>query len=120
MSDSGQEPRDWRFYVEDMIEFAEQAAAYAEGLDKQAFTADARTYDATLRNIELIGEAATHVPEWVREAYPEIEWRQIVATRNRVAHAYLGIDQDVIWTIVQSDIPDLLAALRRLLDQERA
>lgn len=52
--------RDWRLYVRDMIEFAEQAVGYAEGLDQLAFTSDRRTYDATLRNIELIGEAATH------------------------------------------------------------
>ena len=62
MSDLDVETRDWRLSVQDMIEFAEQAVAYAEGLDQRAFTADRRTYDATLRNIELLGEAATHVP----------------------------------------------------------
>ena len=120
MSDPDQETRDWRLYVQDMIEFAEQAVAYTEGLDQQAFTTDRRTYDATLRNIELIGEAATHVPESVHETHPQIEWRQVVATRNRVAHAYMGIDDDVIWDILQTDIPDLLTALRRLLEEEQA
>ena len=120
MSDPDDETRDWRLYVQDMIEFGERAVAYAQGLDQQAFTADRRTYDATLRNIELLGEAATHVPESVREACPQIEWRQVVATRNRVAHAYMGIDDDVIWDIIQTDIPDLLAALRKLLEEEQA
>ena len=69
---------------------------------------------------ELIGEAATHVPARVRQAYPGIEWQRIVATRNRVAHAYLGIDDDVIWDIIQTDLPELLDALRLLLEQERA
>ena len=112
--------RDWRLSVEDMIEFGQRVAAYAHGMDQEAFIADGRTYDATLRNIELIGEAATHVPARVRLANPGIEWRRIVATRNRVAHAYLGIDDDVIWDIIQTDIPELLVALRRLLEQERA
>ena len=102
MSDPDEESRDWRLYVQDMIEFGERAVAYAEGLDQQAFITDRRTYDATLRNIELIGEAAAHVPERVREAHPQIEWRQVMATRNRVAHAYMGIDDDVIWDIVRS------------------
>ncbi len=120
MSDPDEETRDWRLYVQDMIEFGERAVAYAEGLDQQAFTTDRRTYDATMRNIELIGEAATHVPEGVRGAQPQIGWRQVMATRNRVAHAYMGIDDDVIWDIIQTDIPDLLAALRKLLEEEQA
>ena len=109
--------RGWRPYVQDMIEFGERVTAYVEGLDQRAFTADQRTYDATLRNVELLGEAATHVPQSVREAHPEIAWRQIIGTRNRVAHGYLGIDDDVIWDIIRTDIPDLLAALRRLFNE---
>ena len=106
--------RDWRLYVLDMIKFAERVLAYTDGLNRKTFTADYRTYDATLRNIELIGEAATHIPHDIREAHPEVEWRRIVATRNRLAHVYLGIDDDVVWDIVQTDIPDLLAKLRHL------
>ena len=112
--------RDWRLYVEDMVEFAQQAASYAPGMDREAFIADRRTYDATLRNIELIGEAASHVRAQAHRAYPEMERQRIVATRHRVSHAHLGIDDDVIWDIVQTEIPELLVALRRLLEQERA
>ena len=73
------------------------------------------TYDATLRNMELIGEAATHVPDEIRKKHPEIQWRSIVATRNRLAHGYLGTDDDIIWDIIQNDITELLPALRNLL-----
>lgn len=66
-----------------------------------------------MRNLELIGEAATHVPDGVRQAHPEIPWRLIIATRNQLIHAYLGIDNDTIWSIVQDDIPALLAVLER-------
>ena len=89
---------------------------YTDSLDLDAFINDSLIYDATLRNIELIGEAATHVPDEVREAHPEIQWRQIIGTRNQVAHAYLGLDNDVIWDIICTDIPDLLPALRNLLN----
>ena len=97
-----------------MIEFAEKVRSYTKGMDQEGFIPDTRTYDATLRNVELVGEAATHVPRHVREAHPEIEWRRIVATRNRVAHGYLGIDDDVVWDLIQTDIPDLLPKLRSL------
>lgn len=99
---SEQMQREWRFYIDDMVGFCRKALAYTEGLK----------YDATLRNIELIGEAATHVPESVRLAHPEIAWRKVIATRNRLIHGYLGIDNDVLWSIVESDIPLLLEQLQ--------
>ena len=114
MSESGLGERKWRFYLDDMLGFARKVLTYTAGLDQQAFVADSRTYDATVRNLELVGEAATRVPEAVRAAHPEIPWRQIVATRNRLIHAYLGIDNDTLWSVIQDDIPELLAALERL------
>jgi len=104
--------REWRFYIGDMIEFAEKALMYTEGLDQRSFVDNGLTYDATLRNLELIGEAATHVPEDVRDAYPKIPWRMIIATRNRLIHGYLGIDDDTLWSIIQDDLPELLEQLR--------
>jgi len=62
----------------------------------------------------LIGEAATHIPAEIRAANPQIPWRQIIATRNRLIHGYLGIDDDTLWSIVEADIPALLLALRAL------
>ncbi len=116
MYDADHEARGWRFYIQDMIEFSQKVLSYTDGLDQDAFITDGLTYDATLRNLELIGEAATHIPSEVREAHPQIQWRSIIGTRNRVAHGYLGIDDDVIWDIIQTDIPNLLPALRNLLD----
>jgi uncharacterized protein with HEPN domain len=103
MSDTPQ--RLWRFYVDDMIQFAEKVLAYTNGLDQAGFVANELHYDATLRNLELIGEAATHIPDSVRVAYPHIPWRLIIATRNRLIHGYLGIDNDTLWSIVQDNIP---------------
>lgn len=105
-------PREWHFYIDDMIGFAEKVIAYTAGLDQASFVANALQYDATVRNLELIGEAATHVPEAVRAACPQVPWRMIVATRNRLIHGYLGIDNDTLWSIVAFDVPALLASLR--------
>ena len=116
MSDANQEARSWRLYIQDMIEFGGKVLSYTDGLDQDTFIAETLVYDATLRNLELIGEAATHIPSEVREAHPEIQWRRIIATRNRLAHGYSGIDDDVIWNIIQGDVPKLLPALRKLLD----
>ena len=112
MSDFG--PREWRFYIDDMIGFAENVISYTDGLDQATFVARRLNYDATLRNLELIGEAATHLPESVCADNPRIPWRLIIATRNRLIHGYLGIDNDTVWSIIQNDIPALLPDLRAL------
>ncbi len=120
MSERGDGTRHWRLYVQDMIDFALRVVRYTDGFEQDAFTSNGRTYDATLRNLQLIGEAATHVPNEVREANPQIKWRQVIATRNRLAHAYLGLDDDVIWDIIQTDLPDLLVQATRLLEEEQS
>jgi uncharacterized protein with HEPN domain len=109
--------REWRFYLDDMIGFAENVIAYTDGLDQAAFVASGLNYDATLRNLELIGEAATRIPDAVRAANPQLQWRLIIATRNRLIRGYLGIDNDTLWSIVQSDIPTLLPQLLELRDR---
>lgn len=106
--------REWRFYVKDMIGFCERVLHFNQGVHRAEFAIEPMRYDATVRNIELVGEAATHIPEAVRLAHPEIPWRMVIATRNKLIHGYSGIDDDVLWSIVASDIPALLPNLRRL------
>ena len=97
--------REWRFYLEDMIRFSEKVLTYTHGMDQDAFVGSGLTYDATLRNLELIGEAATHVPDEVRAAHPDIPWRMVVALRNRLIHGYLGVDDDTVWSVIKDDVP---------------
>ena len=115
MCDAGRKGRPWRFYIQDMIDFGEKVLAYTEGLDQEAFIADGLTYDATLRNLQLIGEAATHIPDEVRQAHSEIPWHAIIGTRNRLAHSYLAISDSIIWGVIQEAVPELLPALRNVL-----
>jgi len=109
--------REWRFYLDDMIGFAEKVMANTDGLDQSAFVASSLNYDATVRNLELIGEAATRIPDVVRNANPQLPWRLIIATRNRLLHGYLGIDNDTLWSIIRDDIPALLPKLKALRKQ---
>lgn len=116
MSESESPPREWQFYLQDMIRFAHNVQSYTQGLDQTAFIASGINYDATLRNLELIGEAATHVPKAIQTQHTEIPWRLVIATRNRLIHGYLGIDDDTVWSIIKDDVPILLKALEQLLN----
>lgn len=106
--------REWRFYLADMISFAEKVLVYTEGLDQTAFVASGLNYDATVRNLELIGEAATHIPVEIQEKHSAVPWRQVIATRNRLIHGYLGIDNDTLWSIIKDDVPVLIMRLRQI------
>lgn len=109
--------REWRFYIDDMIDFSQKVLTYTDGLDLDSFVESGLNYDATLRNIELIGEAATHIPAEIRADHPEVPWRMIIATRNRVIHGYLGIDNDILWSIICDEIPALLSLLKSIKEK---
>ena len=106
--------REWRFYIDDMIGFCERVLDFTRHVDQVQFESDCMRFDATVRNIELIGEAAIHIPLEVRQSAPSVPWRMVIATRNRLIHGYLGIDNDTLWSIVETDIPVLLVSLREL------
>ena len=106
--------REWRFYIKDMLECCEKIVSYTDGMTQEAFEASNLTYDATLRNIELIGEAATHIPTDIREEHSDIPWRMIIAARNQLIHGYLGIDNDIVWSIIETEIPELIKQLHRI------
>jgi len=114
MSDGEHSLREWFFYISDMIDFAEKVLTYTEDMDQFSFTGSGINYDAVLRNLELIGEAARHIPDSVRQSHPDIPWRRVIATRNRLIHAYLGIDNDIIWSIIRDDVPSLLTELKQI------
>lgn len=111
--------REWRFYIEDMLGFVQRVQRYTQGLEQAGFVDNDLAYDATIRNLELIGEAATHIPAEIRQAHPEIPWRLVIATRNRLIHGYLGIDDDTLWSIIQDDIPGLLDGLNLFAERWR-
>lgn len=64
--------REWHFYLDDMIAFAEKEVTYSEGFDQERFTVSGLNYDAVVRKLEMIGESATHIPADIRESQPQI------------------------------------------------
>jgi len=109
--------REWLFYISDMLKFSQNVVTYSDGLEQTAFEQSGLNYDATVRNLELIGEAARHIPDAIRSEHSNIPWRQMVATRNQLIHGYLGIDNDILWNIIKKDIPALMPELEALKAQ---
>jgi uncharacterized protein with HEPN domain len=103
--------REWQLYLSDLREAAEKVIRYSEGMNNIEFAGNELIRDAVLRNLEIIGEAAKHIPKGVRAEVPDIDWRRIVGFRDVVAHAYFGIDEAILWDIVSAKVPQLVDAL---------
>ena len=100
-------PRDFRLYLDDILDAIHQIRTYMTDCDEDAFSSDRKTQDAVIRNLEIIGEAAGNLPEQFLESAPEIEWRKIKGLRNILAHEYFGINIPIILDVVQNKLGPL-------------
>ncbi len=107
--------RDYELYLEDILKACSRILRYTNGFDFNRFVNDDLVYDAVLRNIEIIGEAAKNVPGGIRREHPEIDWRRIAGMRDIVAHRYFSIHDEIVWDVVQNKIPELQIAIRRII-----
>ena len=109
---------DYRQRLEDIGESCAKILRFTSGMSYDEFVEDEKTYDAVVRNLEIIGEAAKNVPDDVRLKYPGIEWRKIAGLRDIIAHEYFGIDNDILWDIIQSKVEALQGEVRRIMGSE--
>lgn len=91
-------------HIQDAIRKIED---YARKTSYEEFLKSEWDQDAVIRNLEIIGEAINNIDPQVRDLHPSIPWRKIIALRNTLIHAYFGIDLDLVWKIVEKDIPEL-------------
>lgn len=101
-----------------MLDAAQKTLQFADGRQREDLDRDEMFMLAIVRLIEVIGEAAKHVSGDVKEAAPEVPWRQITGTRNRLIHGYFDVDLDIIWQIVTNDLPPLIEHLESMLTSD--
>lgn len=107
--------RDNDILLEDILNAIEKALRYTEGFSLKRFVNDEKTVDAVARNIEVIGEATTKLPDEIKDQFPMVEWRRIKGMHNRIVHEYFGIDVGILWTIVTDHLPVLKNQIQDIL-----
>lgn len=106
--------RDNRFRLQDILDAIDRISSYVEGMTYEDFLADRKTQDAVTRNVEIIGEAARSLSEQFKQEHSSIPWQDIVGMRNVIVHHYFGILPDVVWDVIENELPTLRSQLAKL------
>lgn len=103
--------------LKDILDAANKIVKFTEGMDFQKFLEDDKTQDACIRNFEIMGEAARHVSEKTMLGNSEIEWRKISNYRNLLIHEYFGVNLEIVWDIIETELDDTIYFLNRIIEE---
>ena len=109
--------RNYNLYLQDIVPATDRIASYIEGVTCSEFETDQMRIDAVIRNLQIIGEAVKRIPDSIREGYPSVPWHNIAGLRNRVTHVYFNVDIDIIWDVVQFELPMLKTRIQQLIEE---
>lgn len=110
--------RDYRLFLNDILDSIEKIEEYTSGMDFRKFTSNQMAIDAVIRNFEIIGEAAKNIPDDVQTKYPSVPWNKMKAMRNIVIHEYFGVDVNITWKTIRKSLPNLKAKVLEAVERE--
>ena len=110
--------RDFRLYCADILDSGSAILEFVKGLAFEEFCNDRKTYSAVIREFEIVGEAVGKLPEELRRSHQDVEWQDVKDFRNLLIHEYFGVDLEIVWKIIQDDLPVLMDTVRKIMRTE--
>ena len=107
--------RDYRDFLQDILAACRSIIGFTQGMTLDTYLADEKTRYAVMRGYEIMGEAVRHLPDAIKSANPDIPWATMAAVRNRIVHAYFGIDDTILFTTIDAELRPLLPRLEALV-----
>lgn len=107
--------RDYKLFIKDIILAMKSIEGFVESLSLDEVREDDKTSSAVIRKFEIIGEAIKHVPEDLKEKFSDIPWKRMAGMRDRLIHAYFGVDYKLVWEAIKIEIPELKPKLQEIL-----
>ena len=112
--------RNYKLFIQDIIDAMETIEKFVGNMKLDELKADEKTSSAVLMKFEIIGEAAKYIPNRIKEKYNDIPWKSMTGMRDRLIHAYFGIDYNLVWAAIKNEIPKLKEKLKaEILKKER-
>ena len=111
--------RSWLSFLTDIHICSIKILDYTKDMTRADFFADSKTFDAVIRNLQIIGEAAKKIPPDIRRRYKTVEWKKLAGLRDIVIHDYFGINEDIIWDVITSRMPLLAREIGYILAEIR-
>jgi len=84
-------------------------------MDYKEFLHDEKTASAVIRKLEIVGEAAKHIPAGARQAHPKLPWNEMARMRDKLIHGYFGVDYEIVWKVVKERLPDVKSSLEKII-----
>jgi uncharacterized protein with HEPN domain len=108
--------RDEKHYLSDILESIEAIEIYLENISYEEFINDRKTCSATIRELEVIGEAVSKISDEIKAKYQDVLWQPIKDFRNKIVHEYFGIDYKMVWDIVKNELPILNSQISNIIN----
>lgn len=108
--------RNNKLYLKDILAAIESIEVFTEDMDFESFKDDDKTVSAVIRKFEIIGEAATNVPDIIKEEYNSVRWKDMAGMRDRLIHFYFGIDYDLVWKTIRNRLPIVKPLIAQILE----
>jgi uncharacterized protein with HEPN domain len=107
--------REYPLFIKDILQAITDIESFIGDIDFSTFSSDRKTRSAVVHEIEIIGEAAKHIPKSIRDRHKDLPWNDMVRMRDKISHLYFGVNYEIVWKVVKERLPEIKPAIEKLL-----